>query len=108
MKLFPPREMVAGTYRTPREWLIHPREKHISASWQLRSTRCRWCGNQKAHPSCLRNVRWKSGSGFKRSMKVVKEEPLEWNITVQVPCDEDIGGKKIDISTLDMEDLCRV
>ncbi len=41
-------------------------------------------------------------------MKVVKEEPLEWNITVQVPCDEDIGGKEIDISTLDMEDLCRV
>jgi hypothetical protein len=47
-------------------------------------------------------------SGSSRSLEAVKEEPLEWNVIVQVPRDEDIEGKEFDISALDKEDLSRL
>ena len=50
-----------------------------------------------------------SDCGSSRSMKVVmEEEPLEWNVIVQVPGDEEINEKEKDISTLGKEDLCRL
>jgi hypothetical protein len=49
-----------------------------------------------------------SGPGLSQCMNVVKEDPLEWNVIVKVPGDEDVDGKEFDISALDEEDLCRL
>jgi hypothetical protein len=43
-----------------------------------------------------------------RSLEAVKEELLEWNVIVQVPRDENIGGKEVEISALSKEDLFRL